>query len=311
MNFITISRIRLVIAQTTFINITLSKCFIILRWRHNDHAGVSNHQPHGCLFNRLFRRRWKKTSKLRVTGLCPGNSPGPVNSTHKGPVTRKMFPFDDVIMTKMQLCWAINRPVLPIISLSEQKDTILNHWGRVTRICVSELTIIGPDNGSLPGRSQTITWTNVVLLLIAPLGTMEFESNIHTFRLKKYIWKRCLPHGSFLSRPQCVIHESAGPIHISSQNGHNFVCRCRYLLQRWPISGRNIGYRFLTSSSNKYPTVTPVLQQGQSFLTDLYFFTFLLLKLDYSLRTGLIALLPIHRPLRRQEISRHGITYPW
>ena len=47
-----------------------------LRWRHNDHAGVSNHQPHGCLLNRLFRRKSKKTSKLRVTGLCAGNSPG-------------------------------------------------------------------------------------------------------------------------------------------------------------------------------------------------------------------------------------------
>ena len=69
-----------------------------LEWRHNDHDDVSNHQPHGCLLNRLFRRRSKKTSKLRVTGLCVGNSPGPVNSPHKGPVTRKMFPFDDVIM---------------------------------------------------------------------------------------------------------------------------------------------------------------------------------------------------------------------
>ena len=69
-----------------------------LRWRHNDHDGGSNHQPHGCLLNRLFRRKSKKTSKLRVTGLCVGNSPGPVNSPHKGPVTRKMFPFDDVIM---------------------------------------------------------------------------------------------------------------------------------------------------------------------------------------------------------------------
>ena len=69
-----------------------------LRWRHNDHDSVSNHQPHGCLLNRLFRRRSKKTSKLRVTGLCVGNSPGPVNSPHKGPVTRKMFPFDDVIV---------------------------------------------------------------------------------------------------------------------------------------------------------------------------------------------------------------------
>ena len=71
---------------------------ITLRWRHNDHGGVSDHQPHHCLLNSLFWRRSKKTSKLRVTGLREGNSPVPVNSPHKGPVTRKMFPFDDVIM---------------------------------------------------------------------------------------------------------------------------------------------------------------------------------------------------------------------
>ena len=45
------------------------------------------------------RRRSKKTSKLRVTRLRVGNLPWPVNSPHKGPVKRKMFPFDDVIMT--------------------------------------------------------------------------------------------------------------------------------------------------------------------------------------------------------------------
>ena len=72
--------------------------FPSLQWRHNDHDSVSNHQPHGYLLNRLFGRRSKKTSKLRVTGLCAGNSPGPVNSPHKGPVTRKMFPCDDVII---------------------------------------------------------------------------------------------------------------------------------------------------------------------------------------------------------------------
>ena len=46
-----------------------------LQWRHNGSDGVSNHQPHHCLLNRLFRRRSKKTSKLRVTGSCVGNSP--------------------------------------------------------------------------------------------------------------------------------------------------------------------------------------------------------------------------------------------
>ena len=46
-----------------------------LQWRHNKHDGVSNHQPRDCLLNHLFRRRSKKTSKLRVTALCAGNSP--------------------------------------------------------------------------------------------------------------------------------------------------------------------------------------------------------------------------------------------
>ena len=42
-----------------------------LRWRHNERDS----QPHDCLLIRSFRRISKKTSKLRVTGLCAGNSP--------------------------------------------------------------------------------------------------------------------------------------------------------------------------------------------------------------------------------------------
>ena len=49
--------------------------FNTLEWRHNGYDGVSNHQPHNCLLNRLFRCRSRKISKLRVTGLCEGNSP--------------------------------------------------------------------------------------------------------------------------------------------------------------------------------------------------------------------------------------------
>ena len=30
-----------------------------LRWRHNEHDSVSNHQPHDCLLNHLFGRRSK------------------------------------------------------------------------------------------------------------------------------------------------------------------------------------------------------------------------------------------------------------
>ena len=46
-----------------------------LQWHHNGRVSVSNHQPHDCLLKRLFGCRSKKPSKLRVTGLCAGNSP--------------------------------------------------------------------------------------------------------------------------------------------------------------------------------------------------------------------------------------------
>ena len=46
-----------------------------IQWGHNGCGGVSNHQRLHRLLNCWFRRRWKKTSKLRVTGLCVGNSP--------------------------------------------------------------------------------------------------------------------------------------------------------------------------------------------------------------------------------------------
>ena len=50
--------------------------YITSQWRHNWRDGVSNHQRLNCLINRLFRRRSKRASKFRVTGLCEGNSPG-------------------------------------------------------------------------------------------------------------------------------------------------------------------------------------------------------------------------------------------
>ena len=54
----------------------ISPVVTALQRRHNERDHVSNHKPHDCLCSRLFRRRSKKTSKLRVTGLCVGNSPG-------------------------------------------------------------------------------------------------------------------------------------------------------------------------------------------------------------------------------------------
>ena len=61
--------------QSSF-NLLGSSQILALKWRHNGRNNISNHQPRDCFLNRLFRRRSKKTSKHRVTGLCAGNSPG-------------------------------------------------------------------------------------------------------------------------------------------------------------------------------------------------------------------------------------------
>ena len=64
---------------------------------------------------------------------------------------------------------------------------LLTNWGRVTHICLGNLTIIGSDNGLSPGRRQAITWTNVGILLMGPLGTnfSEMLIEIHTSSFNK------------------------------------------------------------------------------------------------------------------------------
>ena len=57
----------------------------------------------------------------------------------------------------------------------------------MTHICVGNLTIIGSDNGLLPGRCQAIIRTNAGILLIGPLGTnfSEIQIEVLTFSFKK------------------------------------------------------------------------------------------------------------------------------
>ena len=69
-----------------------------LQWRHNRCNSVSNHQPHGCLLNRLFKRRAEKHQTSASLVFVRGIHRRPVSSPHTWPVTRKMFPSDDVIM---------------------------------------------------------------------------------------------------------------------------------------------------------------------------------------------------------------------
>ena len=57
-------------------------------------------------------------------------------------------------------------------------------WGRVTRMCVGNLTIIGPDNCLSPGRCHALIWTDAGILLIGPSKT-DFNEIIH-FHSRKF-----------------------------------------------------------------------------------------------------------------------------
>ena len=68
------------------------------QWRHNEQDGVSDHQPHDYFLSRLFRRRSKKTSKLRLTGLWTGNSLVTGEFLAQMASNAENAPVDDVIM---------------------------------------------------------------------------------------------------------------------------------------------------------------------------------------------------------------------
>ena len=103
-----------------FRNCMLQWSCLTLRWRHNGPDSVSNHQPHYCLLKRLFRRRSKETSKLHVTGLCAGNSPGTGE-----------FPPQMAINAENVSIWLHHHgPV---------EEPCLTHWGQEKHICVREL----------------------------------------------------------------------------------------------------------------------------------------------------------------------------
>ena len=88
----------------------------------------------------------------------------------------------------------------------------LTHWGRVTHICVGNLTIIGSDIGLSPGRHQAIIRTNAEILSIGPLETnfskilIEIHISIQENANENVICQIV----AILSRPQCVKYNHDG-----------------------------------------------------------------------------------------------------
>ena len=179
---------------------------VLLQWRHNGRDGVSNHKCDYCLLNRLFKCRSKKTSKFRVTGLCAGHSP------YKKPVTRKMFPFDDVIMSNtghwcflfniLKCCWTNSWFVG---DLRRQNDNIL----------------VSYNNSIINNWRKLITESNVYW----SYGSLNEMADVFTDDIFKHIfnWYHCV-------------------------SKHDDVINWKHFPRYWPVTGEFPSQRPVTRS---------------------------------------------------------------
>ena len=84
---------------------------------------------------------------------------------------------------------------------------ILNHWGRVTHMCVINVTIIGSDYGLLPGRCQAIIWTIAGILSIGPWKKLQwnFDQKWYIFIKENAFKNDVCKMVTILSRPHFVL----------------------------------------------------------------------------------------------------------
>ena len=122
----------------------------------------------------------------------------------------------------------------------------------MTHICVSNLTIIGSDNGLSPDRRQAIIWTNAGLLLIGPLGTnfSEFLIAILTFSFKKMRLKV----SSAKRRPFCL---GLNELIIVASHEHRGVSN-----HRQPHNLFNSSFTLRTYETSKLGITGPLLGES-------------------------------------------------
>ena len=75
-----------------------------LQWRHNGSQLTSITIVYSTVYSDADQRKHQSSASL---AFVRGIHRGPVISPHKWPVTRKMFPFNDVIMIKIWLWYSL------------------------------------------------------------------------------------------------------------------------------------------------------------------------------------------------------------
>ena len=171
-----------------------------LQWRQNGRDSVSNYQPHDCLLNCLLKGRSKKTLKLRVPGLCAGNSPG------TGEFPTQMASYVEnvsiwwrhhVLRAGMAVCPELG-PILPIVIPNTQQSC----WG--------------------------IYWFHLVCLSVSPSVCLSVCSAFRVRSVTPTVLNGFFPYWTQLITIMrgCVLHNDLWPWHISFRSfSHDFAIK--------------------------------------------------------------------------------------
>ena len=115
---------------------------VTLQWRHNGRSGVSNHHPRNCLLNRYSGTDQIKHQTSASFAFVREIHRWPVNSPHKLPVTREMFPFGDAIMIWYVLIFISQSFIADVFTPASQDHQELWTTG-ISSIHLSPLRIAG------------------------------------------------------------------------------------------------------------------------------------------------------------------------
>ena len=136
-----------------------------LLWRHNEHDSVSNHQPHDCLLNRLFRRRSKKTSKPRVTGLCVGNSQFPAQMASNA--------------ENVSIWWRHHAFWPDAVILNGRSDFVKSRLTWIVDILTSSVDHGGPGLTDPQFNILSGRWSEMAFVVFIPFGWMFHSNSTH------------------------------------------------------------------------------------------------------------------------------------
>ena len=132
--------------------------YISLQSHHNECDCVSVDWRLGCLLNRLFRRRSKKTSKLRVTGLCEGNPAVTSNGENVSIKWRHNISSGVRLSGIRRGLWWGRYSLFPDGTKSYQNQCrliIISVWWRHQMETFSALLVICAGNSPVPGEFPT------------------------------------------------------------------------------------------------------------------------------------------------------------